>query len=184
LFFPSASEPAETPEKLDETSAADSADKAKAAEEKDIEMKDATETQESAATADDAAEPKTDGDASTVATGDADGAATLDKSKDKLRRKSGSVPEHKGKKLNKKGSKARITNLGAQPGDQFLMKLKGYPPWPVIICDEDMLPQSLLLNRPVAAKRPDGTYREDFADGGKRAHDRVFPVMYLYTNEL
>ena len=38
--------------------------------------------------------------------------------------------------------------------------------------------------RPVTAARPDGTYREDFADGGKRAGDRTYPVMYLYTNEL
>jgi len=147
-------------------------------------MKDATETAETAATADDAAKTKTDADKSAAAAAGADSAAAPDKSKDKSRRKSSSVPEHKGKKLNKKGSKARITNIGAQPGDMYLMKLKGYPPWPVIICDEDMLPQSLLLNRPVAAKRPDGTYREDFADGGKRTHDRVFPVMYLYTNEL
>ncbi len=90
----------------------------------------------------------------------------------------------KGKKLNKKGSKARITHLDAKPGDHYFVKLKGYPPWPVIICDEDMLPQTLLSTRPVTALRPDGTYRDDFADGGKRAGDRTYPVMYLSTNEL
>lgn len=89
-----------------------------------------------------------------------------------------------GPKLNRKGSKARITHLDAQPGDHYFVKLKGYPAWPVVICDEDMLPQTLLKGRPVTAARPDGTYREDYADGGKRAADRTFPVMYLSTNEF
>ena len=89
-----------------------------------------------------------------------------------------------GPKLNRKGSKARITHLDAKPGDHYFVKLKGYPAWPVVICDEDMLPQTLLKARPVTAARPDGTYREDYADGGKRAADRTFPVMYLATNEL
>ena len=99
------------------------------------------------------------------------------------RRKS-TGPAASAKKLNKKASKARITHLDAQPGDHFFVKLKGFPQWPAIICDEDMLPQALLDSRPVTAKRADGTYREDYADGGKRAGDRTFPVMYLYTNEL
>ena len=89
-----------------------------------------------------------------------------------------------GSKLNKKASKAKLLHLDAQPGDHYYVKLKGFPQWPVIICDEDMLPQSLIKSRPVSAMRPDGTYREDFADGGKRAHDRTYPVMYLHTNEL
>lgn len=100
------------------------------------------------------------------------------------RRKSSGASEPKGKKLNKKQSKARILNLNAQPGDHFLVKLKGFPPWPAVICDEDMLPGPIIASRPVTARRADGTYREDFADGGKRANDRTFPVMYLYTNEL
>ena len=102
----------------------------------------------------------------------------------KAKRKSVGGPDVKGKKLNKKASKARILHLDAKPGDHYFVKLKGFPQWPVIICDEDMLPQSLLKSRPVTAKRADGTYREDYADGGKRAGDRTFPVMYLHTNEL
>jgi hypothetical protein len=89
-----------------------------------------------------------------------------------------------GQKLNRKGSKARLVHLDAKPGDHYFVKLKGYPAWPAVICDEDMLPQTLIKGRPVTAARPDGTYREDYADGGKRAADRTFPVMYLYTNEL
>jgi hypothetical protein len=105
--------------------------------------------------------------------------------KSKARRKSGPASEHKsGKKLSKKASRPRILNVDAQPGEHYLVKLKGFPPWPAIICDEDMLPWLLLQTRPVTARRADGTYREDYADGGKRMNDRTFPVMYLRTNEL
>jgi hypothetical protein len=104
----------------------------------------------------------------------------------KARRKSGGVPEHKAKKLNKKASKAKMvtTHIDAKPGDYFMVRLKGYPAWPAIICDESMLPTSLLKSRPVTAAGPDGTYRPDYQDGGSKAKDRTFPVMYLHTNEL
>lgn len=100
------------------------------------------------------------------------------------RRKSGGVPEHKGKKLNKKASVAKMTHIDAQPGDYFYVRLKGYPLWPAIVCDENMLPSTLTKTRPVTAARSDGTYREDYEDGGPKAKDRTFPVMYLHTNEL
>jgi len=90
----------------------------------------------------------------------------------------------KGRRLNKKALKARILHLEAKPGDHFFAKVKGYPPWPAIVCDEGMLPDTLLKSRPVTAAREDGTYREDYANGGKREGDRTFPVMYLSTNEL
>lgn len=132
----------------------------------DVEMKDSTESAP--------AEPETEKKEE----------PPVDKAKASSRRKSSGGSEPKGKKLNKKQSKASLTNLNAQPGDQYLVKLKGFPPWPAVICDEDMLPGPILASRPVTAKRADGTYREDFADGGKRAKDRTFPVMYLHTNEL
>ncbi|KAI9873921.1 MAG: hypothetical protein M1823_007804, partial [Watsoniomyces obsoletus] len=100
------------------------------------------------------------------------------------RRKSGGVPEHKNKKLNKKKSMSRITHLDAQPGGYYFARLKSYPPWPSIICDEDMLPDSLLTTRPITTKKADGTYNEAYGDGGKKVTDRTFPVMFLYTNEF
>lgn len=115
---------------------------------------------------------------------DVDDAVGGDADKSKSRRKSIGGGAAKGKKLNKKASKPRMMNLDAEPGDHYFVKLKGFPQWPVIICDEDMLPASLLKSRPVTAKRADGTYREDYADGGKNIADRTFPVMYLHTNEL
>lgn len=110
--------------------------------------------------------------------------ATPSKSKAAAKRKSIGGTDTKGKKLNKKASKARLLHTDAEPGDHFFVKLKGFPQWPVIICDEDMLPQSLLKSRPVTAKRADGTYRDDYADGAKKVADRTFPVMYLHTNEF
>jgi len=95
------------------------------------------------------------------------------------KKKSSAVPEHKSKKLNKKKSRP-MTNLDAQPGDYFFARMKGHPPWPSIVCDEDMLPNSLLSTRPVTAKLPDGSFKKaEYADGGKRAYERTFPVMFL-----
>lgn len=101
----------------------------------------------------------------------------------KGRRKSG-VPEHNKKKLQKKASKAKILHTDVKPGDHYLVRLKGYPLWPAIAASEEMLPDIIRNNRPVTAARPDGSYREDFADGGKRVAERTYPMMYLATNEL
>lgn len=95
-------------------------------------------------------------------------------------KKKAAVPEHKTKKLNKKASAKRLTNLDAQPGQHYLARMKGHPPWPSVICDEEMLPMNLLDTRPVTTKLPDGTYKKaEYADGGKRVHDRTFPIMFL-----
>jgi hypothetical protein len=104
-------------------------------------------------------------------------------SKREKRKSTGGVPEHKNKKLNRKQSKTDL-NLTIQPGELWLAVMKGYKNWPCIICDEEMLPETLLSKRPVSAMRPDGTYRDDFLLGGKNARDRRYPIMFLGTNEL
>lgn len=93
------------------------------------------------------------------------------------------MPEHKGKKLNKKKSMPTL-HLECQPGDFYWARLKGYPPWPAVICDESMLPETLLATRPVSTARPDGSLRDDFKEGGKNAKERTFPIMFMHTNEL
>jgi hypothetical protein len=115
-----------------------------------------------------------------------DNASTPAKKTNNGKRKSvGGVPEHKTKKTPAKGKKkAPELRLDAQPGDMYMVAMRGYQPWPVIVCDEEMLPESLLSKRPVSAKRIDGTYREDFLEGGKNAKDRRYPIMFLGTNEL
>ena len=109
-------------------------------------------------------------------------ATTPSANKNGKRKSTGGIPEHK-KKLNKKKSVAQL-NLDVKAGDYYWARLKGYPPWPSVVCDEEMLPEILLGNRPVSAKRADGSYREDFEDEGKNARDRTYPVMFLGTNEL
>lgn len=105
-------------------------------------------------------------------------------SKDKKRKSAGGgVPEHKSKKLNKKKSMPTL-RLDCKPGDLYWARLKGYPPWPAVICDEEMLPELLLATRPVSTARPDGSVRDDFEEGGKNAKERTFPIMFLSTNEL
>jgi hypothetical protein len=141
---------------------------------KAIDTKMDTETKEDEPSSAVAGEVPTDPATATPASG----------SKSKARRKSAGVPEHKSKKLNKKASKVKMSHADAKPGDYFFIRLKGYPLWPGIVCDESMLPQSLISTRPVTAARADGTYRADYEDGGKKVHERTFPVMYLYTNEL
>ncbi|KNG46483.1 pwwp domain-containing protein [Stemphylium lycopersici] len=101
------------------------------------------------------------------------------------KRKSGAgIPEHKKKTPAKKGKKAPELRLNVSPGDMHMVAMRGYQPWPVIVCDEEMLPESLLSKRPVSARRIDGTYREDFLEGGKNAKDRRYPIMFLGTNEF
>ncbi|KAI4790971.1 hypothetical protein E4T45_13067, partial [Aureobasidium sp. EXF-8846] len=110
-------------------------------------------------------------------------AATPSANKNGKRKSVSGVPEHKTKKGGKRKSVAQL-NLDIQPGDYYWARLKGYSPWPSIVCDEDMLPEILLGNRPVSAKRADGSYREDYEDEGKNAKDRTYPVMFLGTNEF
>lgn len=103
--------------------------------------------------------------------------------KKEKRKSTGGVPEHKGKKLNKKKSMPDL-HLDCKPGEYYWARMKGHPPWPAIIADEQMLPETLLGSRPVSTARADGTLRDDFKEGGKNAKERTFPVMYLATNEL
>ena len=103
--------------------------------------------------------------------------------KEKRKSVGGGLPEHKNKKLNKKKSMP-VLRLECKPGEFYWARLKGYPPWPSVICDEQMLPESLLATRPVSTARPDGSIRDDFKEGGKNAKERTFPIMFLSTNEL
>ena len=159
----------ETAEKSAESAASKpEQDQEKQATDGEVEMKDATENS------------VLEADRSPAAPVPAAAETPTAKAKDRRKSTGGS----QAKSLSKKASKARMTHTDAKPGDHFLVKLKGFPAWPAIICDETMLPEALLSSRPVTAAKPDGTYAEAYAEGGKRVYDRTFPVMYLYTNEL
>jgi hypothetical protein len=124
----------------------------------------------------------TNGEGAAAADAQANGTPSAKKSSKDRRRSSGVAGSNS--KLSRKKSQSKITNINAKPGEYYLARLRSYAPWPAIVCDEVMLPQSLLQTRPVTAMQPDGTYKGEFADGGKRTHDRTFPVMFFETNEL
>ncbi|CAP86255.1 hypothetical protein E8E15_006807 [Penicillium rubens] len=139
------------------------------------------------ASSDEVPESKADGEATEAAPADAEAAAPAEangtpasaKKSSKNRRASTGT-----QKLSRKKSQSRITHLDAKPGQTYLARLRSYAPWPAIICDEDILPPSLLETRPVTAMQQDGSYKGDYADGGRRAHERTFPVMFFETNEF
>ncbi|KAJ5154049.1 uncharacterized protein N7500_009488 [Penicillium coprophilum] len=149
---------------------------------------DAEAEAEKPAPSDEAPEAKADGETAEAAPADAEAAAPAEangtpasaKKSSKNRRTSTGATQ----KLNRKKSQSRITHLDAKPGQTYLARLRSYAPWPAIICDEDILPPSLLETRPVTAMQKDGSYKGDYGDGGRRAHERTFPVMFFETNEF
>ncbi|CAI7636205.1 unnamed protein product [Penicillium glandicola] len=140
------------------------------------------------ASSDKAPEAKADGEAAEAAPADAEAAAPAEangtpasaKKSSKNRRISTGATQ----KLNRKKSQSRITHLDAKPGQAYLARLRSYAPWPAIICDEGILPPSLLETRPVTAMQKDGSYKGEYGDDGRRAHERTFPVMFFETNEF
>ena len=73
----------------------------------------------------------------------------------------------------------------AKPGELWLSAKKNEKPWPVVICDEEML-QILLKgrDRPVNARQGDGTWRNQYGPGGHLAEQRCFPTMRLGSTVL
>ncbi|KAJ5816935.1 hypothetical protein N7447_009168 [Penicillium robsamsonii] len=140
------------------------------------------------ASSDEAPEAKAGGETAEAAPADAEAAAPAEangtpasaKKSPKNRRTSTGATQ----KLSRKKSQSRITHLDAKPGQTYLARLRSYAPWPAIICDESILPPSLLETRPVTAMQKDGSYKGDYGDGGRRAHERTFPVMFFETNEF
>lgn len=119
-------------------------------------------------------------DAEAAAPAEANGTPASAKKSSKNRRTSTGATQ----KLSRKKSQSRITHLDAKPGQIYLARLRSYAPWPAIICDEGILPPSLLETRPVTAMQKDGSYKGEYGDDGRRAHERTFPVMFFDTNEL
>jgi hypothetical protein len=125
--------------------------------------------------------PGEDGVDSSMAVNGTEGTGTPSTAK-KDHKKRKSVPEHNKKTPKKKPGKE--LHLDVKPGEHWYVRTKGYPSWPSVICDEAMLPLTLLEKRPVSAASAAGIFRADFEAGGKNARDRRYPVMYLGTNEL
>lgn len=73
----------------------------------------------------------------------------------------------------------------ADPGEIWLSHKKGEEPWPVVVCDEEML---LILSkgrkRPDNARKANGQWRKEYLPGGKLEGQVVFPTMKLGTLAL
>jgi hypothetical protein len=81
-------------------------------------------------------------------------------------------------------SKAYELRLDASPGEMYMATWPRNKLWPVIICDEEMLPELLLSKRPVSAKCTGDKHHEDVLEGGKYAKNLWYPILFLGTNEL
>ena len=73
----------------------------------------------------------------------------------------------------------------AQPGHIWLSAKQGQAPWPVVICDEQML-QILWkgVQRPENARMADGRWPKEYRPGGKLEGRVAFPTMRLGTMKL
>lgn len=73
----------------------------------------------------------------------------------------------------------------AEPGELWLSVKKNENPWPVVICDEEML---LILSkghrRPANAPKEDGTWRGEYGLGGRLAEKRCYATMRSGANPV
>lgn len=80
---------------------------------------------------------------------------------------------------------SKYAQSNAEAGEIWLAVKDGQEPWPVVICDEDML-QSFFgdYERPKNARRADGTWHKACGPRGRLAGQKCFPAMYLGTWKL
>lgn len=75
--------------------------------------------------------------------------------------------------------------IDAKAGELWLSAKENEDPWPVVICDEELL-QTLLDGkfRPVNARQADGNWYRGYRPGGGLAEQRCFATMRLGTAKL
>ena len=78
----------------------------------------------------------------------------------------------------------RHAQIGAQPGEYWLISKDGEQDWPVVICDEEVVQTCFRGPRPENARKADGTWPELFQPGGELLGQVCFPVLYLGTYKL
>ncbi|KAL8827764.1 MAG: hypothetical protein Q9191_002992 [Dirinaria sp. TL-2023a] len=78
----------------------------------------------------------------------------------------------------------RRAQIDVEAGELWLSAKKDQDPWPVVICDEDMLQILARGKRPANARQKNGDWRNEFCPGGDLADQRCFPTMRLGTMQL
>lgn len=77
------------------------------------------------------------------------------------------------------------TNTVPEAGEYWLATNHGEDPWPVVICDENMVRSHFSTkDRPKGARQQDGTWGGEFETDGKLFGQRYFPAMKLGTMKL
>ena len=73
----------------------------------------------------------------------------------------------------------------AKAGEYWLITKDGEDPWPVVICDENMVRSYFKgKQRPDGARRQDGTWGEEFKSNGRHFSERYFPAIKLGSMKL
>ena len=68
----------------------------------------------------------------------------------------------------------------AHPGELWLSLRKDEEPWPVVICDEEILETlSQDQRRPANARQKDGSWRTEYGPDGRFRDQRCFPTLRL-----
>ena len=78
----------------------------------------------------------------------------------------------------------RQSQIGAQPGEYWLVSREGEQDWPVVICDEEIVQNYFKGPRPENARRRDGSWHELLQPGEELLGQASFPVLYLGTCKM
>ena len=79
----------------------------------------------------------------------------------------------------------KVAQSDAEAGEYWLALKNGKQPWPVVICNEEMIRKSFSDRpRPDNARRADGTWRKEFRPRGDLVGQKCYPAMYLGTWKL
>lgn len=73
----------------------------------------------------------------------------------------------------------RRAQLHAEAGELWLSAKKDQDPWPVVICDEEMLQALAKGKRPTNARQNNGNWSKEFCISGDLVWQRCFPTMRL-----
>jgi len=78
----------------------------------------------------------------------------------------------------------KLAQIGAEPGEFWLVDRDGWDPWPAVICDESIVSQFFKKRWQyrVSSQRSNGTWGKKFTEHGELVGKRTFPALLLALN--
>lgn len=78
-----------------------------------------------------------------------------------------------------------LAQIGAEPGEFWLVERDGWDPWPAVICDERIVSQFFKKGRQhrVSSTRSNGTWGKKFTEHGELVGKRTLPALLLALNK-